>query len=100
MPAEDATRVAARVPVTKCGLAAEGFKCSGGEEKNGVYDNATLTISNYLMAFSDMPPTGREPRFAWACDRPGAGQRLSRLFNTKFGFAKMYFWWCNCVHFE
>lgn len=34
-----------------------------GEQKNGVYDNATLTISNYLMAFSDMPPTGH--RFHW-----------------------------------
>eukprot|EP00931_Biecheleriopsis_adriatica_P060948 TRINITY_DN3661_c0_g1_i1.p1 TRINITY_DN3661_c0_g1~~TRINITY_DN3661_c0_g1_i1.p1 ORF type:complete len:575 (-),score=81.07 TRINITY_DN3661_c0_g1_i1:67-1791(-) len=29
-----------------------------GTHKNGVYDNAVLTISNYLMAFSDMPPTG------------------------------------------
>jgi len=34
-----------------------------GDQKNGVYDNATLTISNYLMAFSDMPPTGH--RFHW-----------------------------------
>mmetsp|Transcript_64211 Transcript_64211/g.165278 ORF Transcript_64211/g.165278 Transcript_64211/m.165278 type:complete len:574 (+) Transcript_64211:60-1781(+) len=34
-----------------------------GEHKNGVYDNATLTISNYLMAFSDMPPTGH--RYHW-----------------------------------
>jgi len=34
-----------------------------GADKNGVYDNAVLTISNYLMAFSDMPPTGH--RFYW-----------------------------------
>eukprot|EP00933_Yihiella_yeosuensis_P061914 TRINITY_DN64784_c0_g1_i1.p1 TRINITY_DN64784_c0_g1~~TRINITY_DN64784_c0_g1_i1.p1 ORF type:complete len:585 (+),score=83.02 TRINITY_DN64784_c0_g1_i1:77-1831(+) len=34
-----------------------------GGEKNGVYDNAHLTISNYLMAFSDMPPTGH--RYHW-----------------------------------
>lgn len=34
-----------------------------GKDKNGVYDNATLTISNYLMAFSDMPPTGH--RYHW-----------------------------------
>mmetsp|Transcript_94900 Transcript_94900/g.267965 ORF Transcript_94900/g.267965 Transcript_94900/m.267965 type:complete len:571 (-) Transcript_94900:61-1773(-) len=34
-----------------------------GVEKNGVYDNAVLTISNYLMAFSDMPPTGH--RYHW-----------------------------------
>lgn len=34
-----------------------------GKGKNGVYDNAVLTISNYLMAFSDMPPTGH--RFHW-----------------------------------
>merc|ERR1719188_1191191 len=34
-----------------------------GKEKNGVYDNAVLTISNYLMAFSDMPPKGH--RFHW-----------------------------------
>lgn len=34
-----------------------------GNDKNGVYDNAVLTISNYLMAFSDMPPKGH--RFHW-----------------------------------
>jgi len=34
-----------------------------GKGKNGVYDNATLTISNYLMAFSDFPPKGH--RFHW-----------------------------------
>merc|ERR1719188_2362452 len=34
-----------------------------GTEKNGVYDNCVLTISNYLMAFSDMPPTGH--RYHW-----------------------------------
>lgn len=34
-----------------------------GKDKNGVYDNAVLTISNYLMAFSDMPPTGH--RYHW-----------------------------------
>eukprot|EP00930_Biecheleria_cincta_P085043 TRINITY_DN74463_c0_g1_i1.p1 TRINITY_DN74463_c0_g1~~TRINITY_DN74463_c0_g1_i1.p1 ORF type:complete len:592 (+),score=84.60 TRINITY_DN74463_c0_g1_i1:39-1778(+) len=34
-----------------------------GAQKNGVYDNAVLTISNYMMAFSDMPPEGH--RFHW-----------------------------------
>eukprot|EP00931_Biecheleriopsis_adriatica_P060950 TRINITY_DN3661_c0_g2_i1.p1 TRINITY_DN3661_c0_g2~~TRINITY_DN3661_c0_g2_i1.p1 ORF type:complete len:585 (-),score=94.66 TRINITY_DN3661_c0_g2_i1:164-1918(-) len=34
-----------------------------GLHKNGVYDNAVLTISNYLMAFSDMPPAGH--RYHW-----------------------------------
>jgi len=34
-----------------------------GSHKNGVYDSATLTISNYLMAFSDMPPSGH--RYHW-----------------------------------
>jgi dimethylaniline monooxygenase (N-oxide forming) len=34
-----------------------------GPTKTGVYDNAVLTISNYLMAFSDMPPTGH--RYHW-----------------------------------
>lgn len=34
-----------------------------GPNKTGVYDNCVLTISNYLMAFSDMPPTGH--RYHW-----------------------------------
>ncbi|CAJ1335282.1 unnamed protein product [Effrenium voratum] len=34
-----------------------------GVNKTGVYDNATLTISNYFMAFSDMPPKGH--RYHW-----------------------------------
>ena len=29
-----------------------------GTHKNGVYDNTYLTVSNYLMAFSDYPPEG------------------------------------------
>ncbi|MEE8059161.1 MAG: SidA/IucD/PvdA family monooxygenase [Pseudomonadales bacterium] len=33
-------------------------KVPEGEGGNGVYDNTLLTISNYLMAFSDMPPSG------------------------------------------
>lgn len=34
-----------------------------GQDKNGVYDNTVLTISNYLMAFSDDPPQGH--RYHW-----------------------------------
>jgi len=33
------------------------------EHKSGVYDNAWLTISNYLMCFSDYPPEGH--RYHW-----------------------------------
>ncbi len=34
-----------------------------GKEKNGVYDNTVLTISNYMMCFSDYPPEGH--RYHW-----------------------------------
>lgn len=34
-----------------------------GNDKNGVYDNTVLTISNYLMCFSDYPPQGA--RYFW-----------------------------------
>lgn len=43
--------------------AALGGLFNYGLNKTGVYDNCVLTISNYLMAFSDMPPTGH--RYHW-----------------------------------
>lgn len=33
------------------------------QDKNGVYDNTVLTISNYMMCFSDYPPQGH--RYHW-----------------------------------
>jgi len=54
-----------------------------GAEKNGVYDNATLTISNYLMAFSDMPPTGH--RFHW---HHTEYKEYLRQYSEKFGLAR------------
>jgi len=43
--------------------AAIGGLFNYGPNKTGVYDNCVLTISNYLMAFSDLPPTGH--RYHW-----------------------------------
>jgi len=54
-----------------------------GKGKNGVYDNAVLTISNYLMAFSDMPPTGH--RFHW---HHTEYLEYLRQYTHKFGLAR------------
>jgi len=55
-----------------------------GEGKGAVYDGCTLTISNYLMSFSEFPPPEGE-RFHWSHDE--YLQYLNK-YAVKFGLSK------------
>ena len=35
------------------------------KDKGGVYDSTLLTVSNYFMTFSSLPPAASEPRRFW-----------------------------------